>query len=131
MGWQSWIVGYNTDEEYDNIISILQLHNRFAVTPEPENPETTPEWEEVGEELERVVKTSFRKNYKIGALKNKQKAILFGNGGGRGYTHDFLERKGLSIVEYRKGYDKYRGMIYNVHACSCVIGNVQRKIRPT
>jgi hypothetical protein len=85
MGWQSYVVGYNTEEEKENILKICRLHNK------------SDDWENIGEELINFVDIDFKsdKIYKIGPLSKQSKAILFGNGGGRHSTFKFLCMNGL------------------------------------
>tara|TARA_R110002051_G_scaffold307418_1_gene378452 strand:+ start:673 stop:1020 length:348 start_codon:yes stop_codon:yes gene_type:complete len=79
MGWQSYVIGFNTPEQREKILDICRLHN-----------ETLDEVE--AEELICFCEADFKpgKQYKRGCLAGCEKVILCGNGGGRCGTFEFF-----------------------------------------
>jgi len=90
MGWQSYAIGYETNEEFNNIMKTILEHNNER------NQDI------IGEELIGVVKASF-KPYKQTWNITNNKVVLFGNGGGRSYTFDYFQNKGFKIRPYDSG----------------------------
>ncbi len=58
MGWQVWIIGYNTQAEKKHILKTCREHNAIATREEQVGDE------QVGEELEYISETCFTKPYK-------------------------------------------------------------------
>ena len=87
MGWQSFIIGYETDEELNNIMKTICAHNNKS------NDSI------VGEELIPVMTASFRP-YKQKRNITNTNVVLFGNSGGRGSTVEYFENKGFKIRLY-------------------------------
>ena len=100
MGWQSWIIGYNTQAEREHILKTCKEHNAIATR------ECHDDDEPVGEELFDICETCFTKPYKATLLKGMSKAILFGHGGGRCPTRIFFVRRNLTITEYTSAIGK-------------------------
>jgi len=83
MGWQSFMIGYNSDEEESNILRIIANHN------------FQEKCENVGKPLEMVCKCEITQPYTTGPLKDFQKGILCGNNGGRWNTYDYFQKNYL------------------------------------
>lgn len=98
MGWQSYIVCYDTEEQKDTILGILKKHNSTPFSNEfvRWSPNEPFKRMETGEHLIQVatapVKKPFSKNGS-GFLKGPtlRNVVLFGNGGGRWSTFEFLK----------------------------------------
>jgi len=102
MGWQSWIVGFDNENQKIHILTIIKQHNEIYNTPVNENSNL----EEVGEELINFTETTLKTIYKATPLKDKTRAILFGNSGGRADTCQFLMRNKIIPVEYTTAIGK-------------------------
>jgi hypothetical protein len=100
MGWQSWIIGYNTQVEREHILKTSGEHNAIATREEQAYDES------VGEELVQISETCFTKPYKATVLKGMSKAILFGHGGGRCPTRIFFVSRNLTITAYTSAIGK-------------------------
>jgi hypothetical protein len=85
MGWQSYVIGFNTPEQREKILVKCRLHNE-TLGDEPR-----------GEELICFGEADFKpgKQYKRGCLSGCEKVILFGNGGGRHGTFMFFAQQDL------------------------------------
>jgi hypothetical protein len=80
MGWQSYALQYETEEEYKKIISTIKDHNVY------------PNEYETGEELEQI--------YSCCNLKNKKKYVLCGHGGGRDDTVKYFRIKKVKVLKF-------------------------------
>ncbi len=87
MGWQSYILRYNTDQEKQEIIKIIYDHNHHK------------NYEEIGEELYGLMTAEFKdpEEYKF--------CILCGHGGGRWSTFEWFDRYSLDALSYSQYYD--------------------------
>ena len=103
MGWQSWIIGYNTQAEKKHILNTCREHNAIATREEQAGDEN------VGEELVYISETGFTKPYKKTMLAGMSKAITFGHGGGRCPTRIFFANWHLTITEYTDAIGKRIG----------------------
>ena len=94
MGWQSYVIPYETPEQLEMLLDLCRLHNSSP-------PETNVfvryheggEFEQIstGEELVQPCTAALKKPYKRplnGPVFDK--ALLVGNGGGRGCTFSFF-----------------------------------------
>jgi hypothetical protein len=102
MGWQSYVLGFSTQEEKQEILALCQLHNdvhrsvRSDMTTEEQHLRFEAMLDERGEELEGFMEAHFKpgKQYKKRAwprgLSECSSVILCGNGGGRYVTFQFF-----------------------------------------
>lgn len=98
MGHQSYVIGFNTEDEKKQIINAIKEHNKMATSSD--------QWESVGEELYGVQEVAFEQPYQRGLLKGYNNAILCGNGGGRTFTYSFFDNKGFAVDGYTLTIDK-------------------------
>jgi hypothetical protein len=100
MGRSSWIIGFDSDEEKQQILDVCKEHNDIFHFPPEANHE------EVGEELLHFTETTFKTVYKATPLKGKTRAILFLNQGGRNQTCRFFVNRGINILNYSTAIGK-------------------------
>jgi len=117
MGWQSYVIGYNTEEEKYKILEVIRRHNSIECN-EPtsvyKDGNITRYEYEVGEELIDVQSSKFTKPCKQGYLDAYKYAILCGNGGGRGDTFRFFEKNNLVCEPFWSGMIEYLDMENNI-----------------
>ncbi len=91
MGWQSYVIGYNTLAERKRIIEVCQDHNIGSFSSFDERDEYGYKF---GEKLIMFCEAHFKvgKEYKRGRLRGYSKVIMCGNGGGRTSTFRYLTR---------------------------------------
>lgn len=120
MGWQSYVLYYNTEEQKQKIIDTIKSHNEYKCQcdkPPIFNCEICGEYNEcncdcydcdcyddIGEELEMVSWIKMKKPYKRGIGKNCEYAILCGNGGGRHSTFNYFYKNGIRAEEYTSAF---------------------------
>ena len=104
MGWQSYTVGFNSEEEKQSILDVIRKHNT--------NTETTacdicgdPECDQVGEELFGINVLKVKKPYKRGPLAHFNYFMMFGNGGGRSHTFTFMIKNWVRVVPMIKAHE--------------------------
>ena len=106
MGWQSYIIFFDSKETKDAIISAIKAHNN----------ETN--WDIVGETIVMVVERKIKSNKKPKFVVTPgMSTIMFGNGGGRSYTFKYFEDLGFEIFAYDRSWDKW----YESHDTSVVL----------
>ena len=93
MGWQSYIIGYNTPVERRRILDVITAHNAHT------------DFDAVGEELYQICEADVIKVFPYGSLKNKIHVVLCGHGGGRGLTYEWFLKHGLDVRGF-EGQDK-------------------------
>jgi len=95
MGWQSYILFYNCNEEKENIIKVIKEHNN------------SEDYENVGGELINICSCKIEKKYKIGIGKNYSNAIICGNGGGRDSTYKFFSKRWkFKYIPFTSSFEK-------------------------
>ena len=85
MGFQQYIIFFNTDEEYENILKVIEKHN------------TDDDYENIGEDLDLDCIVDVIKPYKVGLAKDCIKGLICHNGGGRHITRRYLFMNGLRV----------------------------------
>ena len=95
MGHQSYVLGFNTDEEKFHILHLIYQHNNNTT-------------DAVGEPLVGVAETDIVKPYKSGVLKGYTKALVCGHGGGRNLTRQYFEENHpqIPIIYYTESVKK-------------------------
>ena len=93
MGWQSYTVGFNTEEEKQSILDVIRKHN------------TSKDWDNRGEELFGIMAVQVKKKYKRGPLAHYDYFLFFGNGGGRQATYTFLIENWVRAVPFLKAHE--------------------------
>ena len=96
MGWQSYVIPYETDAQKETILDVIKKHNSTGFSGEFVRYGPTDEYVQLegGEELGGVQLGKFKANK---AFKNPRNGpalpnvILCGHGGGRGVTFHFLD----------------------------------------
>jgi len=109
MGWQSYILGYNTDQEKEEIIKIIYDHNH------------NKNYDEIGEELYSIMTAEF---------KNKEEykyCILCGHGGGRWSTFEWFDRYDLNVLPYDSSW---KDNLINLKDCN-MLEDLERNIAAT
>ena len=100
MGWQSYVIGFNTQQEKEEILALCRLHNagppptvRSDMTAEEQHRLHEEAEDEHGEDLIHFGEAEFKpgKQYKKGPLSGCSKVILCGNGGGRFATFNWFQ----------------------------------------
>lgn len=91
MGWQSYVMFYNTEEQKQQIINVINTHNELNN-------------DEVGEELIMCCWVEIQKMYKRGVGKNMRYAILCGNGGGRHSTFSYFFNNRIKCVAFSEAF---------------------------
>ena len=85
MGFQQYIIFFNTDEEYENILKVIEKHNNEPCVLVDGNYDC-----EAGEELFIYGIVDVIKPYKTGIAKGCIKGLICSNGGGRETTQRYL-----------------------------------------
>ena len=94
MGWQSYVIPYETEEQLEKLLDLCKLHNNSpAETNVFVRYHARGEFQQIstGEELVNPCTASFKRPYKRprnGPVFDK--VLLVGNGGGRGCTFRFF-----------------------------------------
>jgi hypothetical protein len=83
MGWQSYYYIFDTEEEKQKVLDLIEAHNA----------ETN--WDIVGEPLDGVCVRELKRCTPRG-----KKVLLFGHGGGRWSTFKYFEDRGVSLGGY-------------------------------
>ena len=96
MGWQSYVLFYNSDAEKKDILDVIQKHN------------ICENMDEVGEEIIGIVDVKIVKPIKINRCNVKYRyAILCGNGGGRSSTFEWLYKNGIYFERYTDKWETH------------------------
>ena len=93
MGWQSYTVGFNTEEEKQSILDVIRKHN------------TSKDWDSIGEELFGINVLKVKKPYKRGPLAQFDYFLMFGHGGGRSNTFTFMYNNWVRVVPMIKAHE--------------------------
>ncbi len=96
MGWQSYLIFFETPDEKERIISAIKEHN---------NEQDGANWELVGETLIMIQERKVLSKPHFVKTKGRS-VILFGNGGGRSCTFKYFEDKGFEIIPYSHDWDE-------------------------
>ena len=104
MGWQSYTVGFNTEEEKQSILDVIRKHNTNTETADCSICGDS-ECNQVGEELFGIMAVKVKKKYKRGPLAHFDYFLFFGNGGGRTHTYTFLHKNWVRAVEFSKAHE--------------------------
>ena len=113
MGWQSYILGYNTEAEKEHILKVCKAHNDafgllgYEIAGRAADARD-PHWD-AGEDLVGFVDVEITKPYKRGFLANKTRAIVCGNGGGRWSTIRWFNRHRLAVAWFETAFEKRCG----------------------
>jgi len=95
MGWQSYLIFFETPDEKERIITAIKEHNN----EQGANRELVGETLIMIQERKVLSKPSFVKT-------KGRSVILFGNGGGRSSTFKYFEDKGFEIIPYSHEWEK-------------------------
>ncbi len=94
MGWQSYVISYETAEQLETLLDLCKLHNSSPCDTNiffRFHTDRPYEQIKVGEDIVGVCTTTLKKPYKRPRDgPSMEKAILFGNGGGRHCTFGFF-----------------------------------------
>ena len=85
MVWQSYTVGFNTEEEKQSILDVVRKHN------------TSKDWEIFGINVVKV-----KTQYKRGPLGHYNYLMMFGHSGRRQGTYTFMNENWVRVVPYEK-----------------------------
>ena len=90
MGWQSYVaaIGGRGQKTKQEILAVLLKHNKEQ------------DFTKVGEELEAVCVYTVKKPYKRGYLTGATKVVVFGNGGGRSSTFEYMFQNKLFVEPF-------------------------------
>ena len=96
MGWQSYVIPFDTESERKRILDACHEHN------------TVPRerWDEVGEKLIMVQEKNVLRPYANKSFgPTSQKVILCGNGGGRSSTYYWFGNRKILVSPHRKSME--------------------------
>ena len=113
MGWQSYVLGYNTEAEKEHILKVCKAHNdTFGLLGHEIAGRAIdakdPHWD-AGEDLVGFVDVEITTLYRTGPLRDMKHAIVCGNGGGRWSTIRWFNHHRLAVNWFEKAFEKRSG----------------------
>ena len=103
VGWQSYVLGYNTKAAKERILKVCKAHNDtfkllgHGIAGRAIDAKD-PHWD-AGEDLVGFVDIEITKPYKTGMLRDMKYAIICGNGSGRWSTFNWYHNHKVFHVD--------------------------------